>query len=71
MVRGLLVSNGLPVKLSRSEATVDLLMEAIGRDKTRVGASVPFVLLGAPGEVRLGCEVAPAELRAALEDLVG
>jgi shikimate kinase/3-dehydroquinate synthase len=71
MVRGLLVSNGLPVKLSRSEATVDLLMEAIGRDKKRVGASVPFVLLGAPGEVRLGCEVAPAELRAALEELVG
>jgi shikimate kinase/3-dehydroquinate synthase len=69
-VRELLLSNGLPVTLAASETTVDLLIEAIGRDKKRVGASVPFVLLAAPGEVQVGCEVAPAELRAAVEELV-
>jgi shikimate kinase/3-dehydroquinate synthase len=69
-VRDLLVANGLPVTLSDSEASVDLLIEAIARDKKRVGASVPFVLLAAPGEARFGCEVAPAELRAAVEELV-
>jgi 3-dehydroquinate synthetase len=69
-VRELLLAGGLPVTLSTSEATVDLLIEAIGRDKKRVGASVPFVLLAAPGEVQVGCEVTPAELRAAVEELV-
>jgi shikimate kinase/3-dehydroquinate synthase len=69
-VRELLLAGGLPVTLSASEASVDLLIEAIGRDKKRVGASVPFVLLAAPGEVQVGCEVAPADLRAAVEELV-
>jgi shikimate kinase/3-dehydroquinate synthase len=69
-VRELLVAGGLPVTLSASEVSVDLLIEAIGRDKKRVGASVPFVLLAAPGEVQVGCEVAPADLRAAVEELV-
>jgi shikimate kinase/3-dehydroquinate synthase len=69
-VHELLLAGGLPVTLSASEATVDLLIEAIGRDKKRVGASVPFVLLAAPGEVQVGCEVPPAELRGALEELV-
>jgi shikimate kinase / 3-dehydroquinate synthase len=68
-VRELLLSNGLPVTLAASETTADLLIEAIGRDKKRVGASVPFVLLAAPGEAQVGCEVAPAELRAAVEEL--
>jgi shikimate kinase / 3-dehydroquinate synthase len=69
-VRELLVAGGLPVTLSASEATVDRLIEAIGLDKKRLGASVPFVLLAAPGEVQVGCDVAPAELRAAVEELV-
>jgi shikimate kinase/3-dehydroquinate synthase len=69
-VRELLVARGLPVTLPASEARVDLLIEAIGRDKKRLGASVPFVLLAAPGEVQVGCEVAPAELRGAVEELV-
>jgi hypothetical protein len=30
---------------------------------------VPFVLLSAPGEVRVGCQVAAEELRAAVEEL--
>jgi shikimate kinase/3-dehydroquinate synthase len=69
-VHELLVANGLPVTLSASEASVDLLIEAIARDKKRVGASVPFVLLAAPGEAQVGHEVPPAELRAAVEELV-
>jgi shikimate kinase/3-dehydroquinate synthase len=67
-VRGLLIARGLPVTLG--EASVDLILEAIGRDKKRMGGSVPFVLLDAPGQVRIGCEVPPEELRAAVQELV-
>jgi shikimate kinase/3-dehydroquinate synthase len=69
-VAELLASHGLPVAVSPAEAPVEALIEAIGRDKKRTGAGVPFVLLTAPGEVRIGCEVAEAELRAALEELL-
>jgi shikimate kinase/3-dehydroquinate synthase len=69
-VAGLLAAKGLPVTLSGSQETVDLLIQALARDKKRVGASVPFVLLTAPGEVQIGCEVDPAELHGALEELV-
>jgi 3-dehydroquinate synthetase len=44
-------------------------MEAMGRDKKRVGAHVPFVLLSAPGELRYGCEVAPEDAREAIVEL--
>jgi shikimate kinase/3-dehydroquinate synthase len=67
-VRELLSSNGLPVTLSGT--TAERVQEAIARDKKRVGASVPFVLLGAPGEVQIGREVEPGELRAAVEELM-
>jgi shikimate kinase/3-dehydroquinate synthase len=66
-VSELLAEKGLPVSLP--DADVDQLLEAISRDKKRVGQRVPFVLLSAPGEVRIGCEVEEAELRAALEEL--
>jgi 3-dehydroquinate synthetase/shikimate kinase len=69
-VRELLVANDLPVAVSASEATVDLIIEAIGRDKKRLGADVPFVLPHAPGEVQVGCEVDPAAVRGAVEELV-
>ena len=69
-VSELLEAHGLPVAVSPAEAPVEALIEAIGRDKKRTGAGVPFVLLTAPGEVRIGCEVAEAELRAALEELL-
>jgi 3-dehydroquinate synthetase len=39
------------------------------RDKKRTGAHVPFVLVDAPGELRIGCEVASETLRAALAEL--
>jgi shikimate kinase/3-dehydroquinate synthase len=66
----LLAANGLPVTLPASEVSIEHLTEAIARDKKRLGASVPFVLVTAPGEVQIGCEVSDGELRAALEELV-
>ena len=66
-VRELLRARELPV--SFSAASADELLEAMGRDKKRVGANVPFVLVNAPGDVRYGCEVAAQEVRAALAEL--
>ena len=66
-VRDLLLARGLPV--SFSETSPDELLEVMGRDKKRVGANVPFVLVDAPGDVRYGCEVAEDEVRAALAEL--
>jgi shikimate kinase/3-dehydroquinate synthase len=69
-VAELLLEHGLPVRLSPSDATLEELLEALRRDKKRVGASVPFVLLDAPGEARTGCHVEEPDLRAALEELL-
>jgi shikimate kinase / 3-dehydroquinate synthase len=66
-VRELLLEHELPV--SMSDISTEAVMEAIGRDKKRVGASVPFVLVEAPGEVRYGCEVEEKRVRAAVEEL--
>jgi shikimate kinase/3-dehydroquinate synthase len=63
----LLAAQGLPVSLA--DADVDQILAAISRDKKRLGGSVPFVLLASAGEVRIGCEVDPGELRAAVEEL--
>ncbi len=69
-VSELLVSHGLPVRLEGAE--VEQIIELTARDKKRLGAStsVPFVLAHAPGDVRIGCEVAQDELRAAVAELV-
>jgi 3-dehydroquinate synthetase/shikimate kinase len=67
-VRELLAGRGLPVTAAGLDA--ERVLEAIAHDKKRVGASeVPLVLVQAPGEVRHGCAVAPAQLRAAVEEL--
>ena len=66
-VAGLLEARGLP--LSFSGASVDEVIELIGRDKKRAGGRVPFVLVEAPGEVTPGHEVDPAALRAAVEEV--
>jgi shikimate kinase/3-dehydroquinate synthase len=68
-VREMLLARGLPVTLTQTP--VDLVVEAVARDKKRLGANVPFVLLDRPGEVRVGCEVAPEDLRGAVEELAG
>jgi shikimate kinase/3-dehydroquinate synthase len=67
-VRELLEDKGLPVTLEGT--TVEAVLEAVTRDKKRVGRTVPFVLLEAAGEVRIGCEVDPAELRGAVQELI-
>ncbi len=70
-VRELLRARELPVSLSGSEVDVAAVVAATARDKkrARADATVPFVLLTAPGEVRVGCEVQPEDLRAAVEEL--
>jgi shikimate kinase/3-dehydroquinate synthase len=67
-VRELLLARGLPVTLSG--ATVDAVLQATARDKKRLGSSVPFVLVRAPGEVMIGCEVAADDLSAAVSELL-
>ncbi len=66
-VQTLLECRGLPVRLGAVD--VDAVLEAIQRDKKRIGADVPFVLVRAPGEVDHGCAVAEGELRAAVAEL--
>jgi shikimate kinase/3-dehydroquinate synthase len=66
-VRDLLRERGLPVSLDGED--VEEIITATTRDKKRVGAHVPFVLLEAPGEARTGCHVPASELRAAVAEL--
>ena len=63
----LLAARGLPVRFSG--ASVDDVLALVERDKKRAGGRVPFVLVEAPGEVTTGHEVAPGELRAAIEEV--
>jgi shikimate kinase/3-dehydroquinate synthase len=71
-VRELLIAHEQPVtvNLTDGRAGGDISLEdviaAVAHDKKRVGEHVPFVLLDGPGATRIGCEVAPAELRAAV-----
>jgi shikimate kinase/3-dehydroquinate synthase len=66
-VRELLGARGLPVRLEGVD--VEMVLEAVTRDKKRVGAEVPFVLVEEPGSVSHGHFLAPADLRAAVEEL--
>jgi shikimate kinase/3-dehydroquinate synthase len=67
-VRELLLARGLPASVTG--ASLEAILEAIARDKKRLGASVPFVLLSAPGNARVGCEVPLAQVRAAVAELL-
>ncbi len=67
-VRALLLAHDLPVRMEGAEVEQVLAMTA--RDKKRLGASaVPFVLVHAPGDLRIGQVVAPDELRSAVAEL--
>ena len=66
-VRELLSERELPVTLAGIEP--DAVLDALARDKKRVGDSVPFVLVSAPGEVRHGAELPAADVRAAVAEL--
>ncbi len=68
-VRELLRARGLPVTLDGAGVEVEQIVAATARDKKRVGAHVPFVLLGAPGEVEIGREIPDVDLRAAVAEL--
>ena len=63
----LLRGRGLPVKLEG--AAVDAVLEALARDKKRLSGLAPFVLVAAPGEVKVGCELAAQDVRAAVAEL--
>jgi 3-dehydroquinate synthetase len=52
------------------DVDVDAVVRAVARDKKRLGARVPFVLLDAPGAVRVGCEVPEEDLHAAVAELL-
>jgi shikimate kinase/3-dehydroquinate synthase len=66
-VADLLANAGLPTKLDGADP--DAIAAATTRDKKRVGAEVPFVLVHAPGDVRHGARVEPGALRAAVREL--
>jgi shikimate kinase / 3-dehydroquinate synthase len=66
-VAELLAARGLPSAFSG--ASVDEVLELVGRDKKRSGGRVPFVLVEAPGQVTAGHEVATDALRAAVEEV--
>jgi shikimate kinase/3-dehydroquinate synthase len=69
-VGGLLRAHGLPARLD-ADIDVEQVLAATRRDKKRTGEHVPFVLLDAPGEARIGCRVAEEDLRAAIAELHG
>jgi 3-dehydroquinate synthetase len=48
----------------------ETVFEITKLDKKRQGSSVPFVLVGAPGEVTQGHAVPEADLRLAIEELI-
>jgi shikimate kinase/3-dehydroquinate synthase len=66
-VAELLANAGLPTKLDGADP--DAIAAATARDKKRVGAEVPFVLVHAPGDVRHGARVEPGALRSAVREL--
>jgi shikimate kinase/3-dehydroquinate synthase len=63
-VSELLVAHGLPTRAEGLD--VAAVARATQRDKKRVGDSVPFVLVDAPGRVRHGAQVSGERLEAAL-----
>jgi 3-dehydroquinate synthetase len=55
--------------VSLSSASIEDVIEAIGRDKKRTSAGLPFVLVREPGDVRLDAGVPGDAVRAAVEEL--
>jgi shikimate kinase/3-dehydroquinate synthase len=67
-VAGLLAAHDLPVRLAGAEPAA--VVEATHRDKKRIGAATPFVLVGAPGRVTPGHPVEQADVLAVVEELL-
>jgi shikimate kinase/3-dehydroquinate synthase len=69
-VREMLLAVGLPTQLEDTD--VDAVIYATGRDKKRTAAGpVPFVLCSTPGRAAIDQTVEPADLRAAVQELIG
>jgi shikimate kinase/3-dehydroquinate synthase len=66
-VAELLAAAGLPTRLDGADP--EAVVAATARDKKRLGAEVPFVLVHAAGDVRHGEPVAGRELSAAVREL--
>jgi shikimate kinase/3-dehydroquinate synthase len=66
-VRDLLEAAGLPTRLDGADP--EDVVAATVRDKKRIGAEVPFVLVHAAGDVRHGEPVPGPDLRAAVREL--
>jgi shikimate kinase/3-dehydroquinate synthase len=64
-----LARHGLPTRIE-VPIEVDLIMDALGRDKKRTKAGVGFVLLSEPGEPRIGQLVDPAKVEDAVNELM-
>ena len=64
----LLNAAGLPTTLD-ADVDPEAVAAATRLDKKRVGDQVPFVLVRAPGDVRFGQRVAPADVRSAIAEL--
>jgi len=67
-VEELLRARGLPTELEGT--SVEAVLEAVGRDKKRVGEQVLFVLVQEPGKVVPGCPVPAREVAAAIAELL-
>jgi shikimate kinase/3-dehydroquinate synthase len=68
-VRELFLAQGLPVRAAGLD--VDAVIFNTGKDKKRVDAGpTPFVLCSAPGAAVTGAAVTPADLRAAIKELL-
>jgi shikimate kinase/3-dehydroquinate synthase len=71
-VRELMQARGLPVAFDEDfymEGLLDAILGAMRKDKKRLGDTLPFVLVRAPGEVEFGCAVPDADVRAAVAEL--
>ena len=66
-VAELLAAHGLPTRTEGVDPGA--VIAASARDKKRTGASVPFVVVDAPGSVRHGAEIDPRDLEAAVAAL--
>jgi shikimate kinase/3-dehydroquinate synthase len=66
-VADLLLARGLPVTFQgASELEV---LQALSRDKKRLGENVPFVLVREPGDVVFGCELEQRQVHDAVEEI--
>jgi shikimate kinase / 3-dehydroquinate synthase len=69
-IKDMLLAAKLPTNLEGTD--VDAVIFATGRDKKRTSAGpVPFVLCPQPGHAAPGQHVEPADLRAAVQELIG